>query len=257
MVVQIGGHGRPNAGVIMIAWSYSRLMDYEKCPQLFKFKVIDKLKEPSNAAMERGSMIHLLAETWLKAKTLKKVPTELKRVAPMLKTLKRLNAEAEAQWTLRPNFEGSTGWFAKDAWLRVKVDAQAMVTYQALKGVEELVIPPPQQPDAVSANGLWVVDWKTGRFRPETATRQLELYTLTALVMFPKVDFVVASLGYIDEGRPVHTLAQDRAVLTSLKRRWADNVAKLQKDTKFKATPGAPCNWCHFSKLKGGPCLAG
>lgn len=234
-----------------LAWSYSRWADYCKCPRLFKFKHLEKLKEPPNAAMERGILIHGLAENFLNAKTMRTVPKELARIKPILKLIKKLGAVAEDQWTLRPGFEGSTSWFAKDAWLRMKIDAHLPVTDEQLREQVDVEM------QEASGRGLWVLDWKTGRFRPETAQDQLELYALAALILYPKVEFVLATLGYTDEGRPVHALTQNRSMLTKMKARWVKKVEPMQKDTKFHATPGRQCTWCHFSKEKGGPCHAG
>ncbi len=46
------------------AWSFSRYGDYQKCPLMAKFKAIDKIKEPSNKYLKRGTAIHKEAELY-------------------------------------------------------------------------------------------------------------------------------------------------------------------------------------------------
>ena len=66
------------------SWSFSRYMDWRGCPAKAKYKHLDKLAEPPNAAMERGSMIHKLAEDYTLG-VLKRIPAELKAFADEFK----------------------------------------------------------------------------------------------------------------------------------------------------------------------------
>lgn len=238
------------------AWSYSRLMDYEKCPQLYKFKVIDKLPEPGSAAMERGGDIHKKAEACLNSKK-SKVPQELMRLAPEIKLLRTINAVAEDQWTFTHDFLGSTSWFGKDAWARLKIDAVAEIQFGLTSGIRELKVAGKSPGD--KDKGVWIVDWKTGKFRPEASVDQLELYILGAFLLRPDAKFALASLAFTDVGQLVHSFrARDPRGLSALKKKWIQRVEPLQKDQKFKATPSdAACYWCFFAKKKGGPCKFG
>lgn len=235
------------------AWSYSRLMDYEKCPQLFKFKVVDRLPEPGSAAMDRGSDIHKKGEVFLAAtKKGVKVPQEFMRLKQSITLLKKLGAVPEDQWTFTHNFKGTTSWFGKDAWARVKIDAVAELPAEDLGEVADLTA------QKVKGKGVWIMDWKTGQFRPEAAVDQLDLYVASAFILRPTASFALASLGYTDIGRSVHSLVvKTSKTVEALKKKWIARVAPLQKDTKFKATPGPACHWCFFHAKKGGPCKFG
>ena len=50
------------------SWSFSRWSCYSSCPYKAKLKFIDKLKEPGSPQMDRGTVIHELAEHYVKAK---------------------------------------------------------------------------------------------------------------------------------------------------------------------------------------------
>ena len=238
------------------AWSYSRLMDYEKCPQLYKFKVIDKLPEPGSAAMERGGDIHKKAEAYLNSRK-SKCPQELKRVEPELKALRRLGAVAEDQWTFTRDFAGSTSWFGKDAWARLKIDSVADIKFGDASSVRSLEVAGKAPSD--KQVGVWVVDWKTGKFRPEASVDQLELYVLGSFLLRPSAAFALASLAFTDVGQLVHSFVlRNPRTVSAMKAKWLKRVKPLQVETKFKPTPSdAACYWCFFSKKKGGPCKAG
>lgn len=238
------------------AWSYSRLMQYEKCPAAYKFQVIDKLPEPGSAAMERGSDIHKKAEACLNSKKMK-IPQELMRLKPEITLLRKINAVAEDQWTFTHDFLSSTSWFGKDAWARLKIDAVAELQFGMTDGIRELQVAGKSPAD--KSKGVWVVDWKTGKFRPEASVDQLELYVLGAFLLRPDATFALASLAFTDVGQLVHSFRlRDPRALSGLKKKWIARVEPLQKDTKFKATPSpSACFWCFYNKKKGGPCMAG
>lgn len=216
------------------AWSYSRLYDYERCPQLYKFKAIDKLPEPPNPAMDRGTRIHNLAEKAL-LKPKSKLPQELLRLKERFAQLRGAGAQPEQQWTLTYNFKASTSWFSKEAWCRLKVDAVV-----------------------VDGDKVEVVDWKTGQFKPEKSVDQVELYALGASVVHPVTKQVTCRLSYTDVGQEVPTIIQlTPAWVKKTKDKWVKRVAPLQKDKSFKPKPSPACNWCFFAKSKGGPCAHG
>lgn len=241
-----------------MAWSYSRLADYEKCPQLFKFKVIEKRPEPGNEYMDRGQRLHSLAEVAL-MKPRSKIPPDLKRVAEHIQLLRALKATPEAMLTFTDQLRGKTGWFDKDAWLRVKVDATARVTYE-----EALTQVAPEQVEQGQRGqlnrlspGRWVVDWKSGQFRPERSADQVDLYALGAFLDDPVAEFVIVSLIYVDFGRVTHAYYDSSAKqLERMKAKWLKRVAAMQADTRFKPRVGPQCTWCFFSNKKGGPCPA-
>lgn len=239
-----------------LAWSMSRLNDYEKCPQILKFKVIDRLKEPSNKAMERGSGIHSMAEAFINAGVKSpKVPKDLRLVETELRALKKLGAVPEEQWTFTKDFKDTTSWFGEAAWCRVKIDAVTELKVSDAPQVRMLEASVFEGMDP-SARGAWIVDWKTGQFRPEASVDQLELYTLSLFLLKPKAAFALSTLAYTDVGRLVHSFtANTPRAVAGLKKKWLKRVAPMQADVKLLATPSSrACHWCFFARKNGGPC---
>lgn len=239
------------------AWSYSRLSDYLQCPFKTKCKVIDKMKEPDSPAGKNGTRIHVLAAAWATNKVpaldrqteeyrsevtamLKKgkVPEEL---APFKKEFdalrKRQDIQVEAQWTFNVDWE-ITGWFDKDAWLRIKVDLHYLVQEKKGKKV---------------TTGVVIRDHKTGKQRADHDL-QRSLYALGAFLQYPDAEWVEASHWYLDPGLEGGPERWTRAQLPALQAEWLKRTHGLLNDTSFAPRPGAYCQWCVASKAKGGPC---
>lgn len=232
------------------AWSYSRYRDWFKCPAMAKYKHVDRIKEPGNAAMDRGSAVGLAAEKYIKGET--------RKLAPELQTYKALFNELRAQFKKRPSsmVVESTWAFTKDwdetrwddwknCWLRVKVDCGRLTDRTTMD----------------------VIDWKTGKFRQdevESYMEQLELYALAGLVLNETVELVIPRLVYLDLGR-IYPNGEDepqvrytRADIPKLKKTWDKRTRPMFADRKFAPRPNDKCRWCFYGqsgKANGGPGL--
>lgn len=223
------------------SWSFSRYGDYKKCPAAFKYKHLDKIKEPPNAAMQRGTDIHKLAEDFVKGTT-KKLPAELGLFKDEFAALKKQKVKfVEESWSFTQSW-GLTTWNDwNGCWLRVKLDV-------AYVHPEHNVLVP--------------IDYKTGKFRDDKNAEyelQLELYGLAGLVQQPDIEVASPRLWYLDEGKvyPDPTereIEYTQADVPRLKKVWMARVAPMFRDKTFKPTPGDHCRWCHYSKSKSGPC---
>ena len=218
------------------AWSISRLNTYSQCPFKFKLTAIDRIKEPSSPAMERGSAIHKEAELYLKG-DLTELPTSLALVAEEFEELKKLGAQSELEVTFTKDW-GITGWFDADAWCRIKIDAMAM-----------------------QDGTIRIIDFKTGKYKPddnEAYEQQLELYALAALTLYPDIAKVSAELLFVDSGNHVGTKQDSytHAMLPALRTKWEGKVSPMFVDTMFSPRLNQYCRWCHFRKENGGPCDA-
>lgn len=212
------------------AWSYSRYGVYEACPLKAKLLYIDKFKEETSAAMEKGKAVHAEIERYLKVPD-ERVPQSAVKLCADYEELKARKPYVELQVCFNKDWQ-PVDWFAKDAWCRIAIDAL----------VKE---------DAY----CWVVDHKTGKVR-DTYEPQLELYALAALLMFPTVETVDVSLLFVDAGKRLDGQQFTRADVDMLKAKWSDRVEAMLTDTEFPATPNMYCGYCAFRKSSGGPCVA-
>lgn len=226
------------------SWSFSRYSDYKTCPAKAAYKHLDKLPEPPNKAMMRGSAIHKMAEDYAKGLT-RVIPTELRHFSDDLELLAMWHKATperimvEESWAFTKEW-GTTTW---NDWtgchLRVKMDVAFY--------------------NNSSQTMLTVVDWKTGRmdeYKKAAYSEQMELYVLAAMKRHEHVEEVRPWLAYIDHGitYPEAAVVYTRDELAKLEAIWARRTAPMLSDTTFAPAPSEGCRWCHYRKANGGPC---
>lgn len=205
--------------------SYSRVSLFEKCPQQYEYKYIQKLREPKSEALANGNARHDECERYLKGE-IKRIPKTLVKIGPQLKRLKSLNALAEEWW----NFDNKWNWQTKPfQWLVAKADAYCAPL-----------------PDMIE-----ITDFKTGKKYPEHK-KQLHLYATCALSMF-ECSSVIARADYVDLGESL-VMEWGSDNLPAMQKSWNIRIARLEKAKTYKKNPGFYCKWCSFNTSKGGPC---
>jgi hypothetical protein len=215
------------------AWSYSRWQDYLKCPAFAKYKHFDKIREPGNKAMDRGTAIHKLAEKFARAKANVKLPVELECFEEEFREVQKTKLVlCEQEWAFTNKWD-STDWFSDAAWCRVKVD----LVY-------------------TQGKILKLRDHKTGKINP-AHDGQLSLYALAGLLKYPELDGVEVQNWYLDHGiiMPEKIKIYTHADVPALKKEWAAKVKPLLSDRRFSPKPSSACVYCFFSKGKNGPCI--
>lgn len=223
------------------SWSFSRFSTYRKCPQLAKYKFVDKLYEPGSPAMDRGSAIHKLAEDYItKGGVFPEEYTKVKEILLGLRKSFLRNPHAvavEQSWSFRKDWSETTWNDWNECWLRIKVDAAKFV----------------------APTRLVVIDWKTGKFRADDVAEyhdQLQLYALGGFLKYPEVTQIIAQLVYVDEGfsyPKIGTLFHRRQT-KELQAAWVVSTKSMLTDRMFPPTPSRACIWCHFRRSNGGPC---
>ncbi len=213
------------------AWSFSRYNLYDQCPARFKYKHIDKLPDPGSPAMERGKVIHKEGEEFLLNDGLP-VPDSFKLFEDQMEELASLDVFAEQQWGFNRAWH-PTGWFGKDTWLRVMLDA----------GVE------------YEDHTADVIDFKTGKKYGDNG-EQMELFALATFFRFRGTKEVVTRLWYVDSGdEDIETFTADQVI--PLRDKWTKKVQPMFNDTVFAPRPNDKCCWCPYSASAGGPCVYG
>lgn len=228
------------------AWSFSRYSTYKQCPLKAKLAYIDKITEPPNDAMARGSRIHDDAEAYIKGK-LPKMPIELKKFAKLFRRLKKQyqciisGMVVEDTWAFTKDWDQTTwnDWIR--CWVRIKLDCA----------------------EQTDGDTLVIRDWKTGKFREEMNedyVEQLELYALAAFLIYQHIKTVRPILVYLDLGIEYPPAGDDSLVFTredlpALKTKWEKRVAPMLADKSFAPRPNNKCHWCFYraaNKANGG-----
>lgn len=212
----------------LTSWSYSRFSVYDKCPAKAKYKFLDKLPDPGGPAMERGNVIHKLAENYTKG-LIKKLPPELKNFKDEFAELKKSKPMVEESWAFTKHWIKTVWNDWANCALRIKVDAACM-----------------------DGTDLHIIDHKTGKKR-DSYDEQLSLYAAPAPILFPKVKKIFTHLWFLDSGEVV-TNEYDAKQAPQLREEWDRRVQPMLNDTRFAPKPSHECRWCPFSKSKGGLC---
>lgn len=224
------------------AWSFSRYSDYKLCPLKARLKYIDKIKEPPNKAMARGAEIHDKIAEYINNQR-RRLPTGLHvRAQERIKALRKRNrndpVRVEEMWGFDAKWQ-SCAW---DDWencqLRVKIDAATIDS----------------DDDKPCAS---VIDWKTGKFRPnqqDEYEEQLSLYALAMIQKWPKLQRIHVGLVYVDTGDE-HWLEYTANQARSLRKEWDKKARAMLRAKSFPPRPNWSCQWCYFraaNKSEGG-----
>jgi len=229
-------------------WTASAEKDFETCPAKYRwsylFDVSDwkklgyKLAPSRNSPqMDRGTAIHQTCEDYLLDKiTLDQLHPEIsKQWRILLRGLKELGAIAEQMWEFDPDWNEWSVNNDYPLWLRMKIDAHYLL---------------PRRRDRLGA--ARVIDYKTGKMYASNR-EQMEIYALGTFAKFDDVEAVTTELWYFDQGE-IDEKTFKRSSISKLARKWEQRGNKVIEATSYPEKKNRFCNWCPFSKTKGGPC---
>lgn len=222
------------------SWSYSRLATWKQCPYKAKLLMIDKLQEPTNEAMQRGSDIHKKLENYM-GDGRKVVFKEMGPYKDYLKGIRQNRdkySEFHTEMQVAFNKElAQVDWFAWNAWLRAVID---------LYIVED---------DKKHAT---IIDYKTGR-RKNDHVDQADMYAAVFyLLNKDKFNDGILSIKFLYVDQPnISEMLEKTYTIKACElhlKRFVKLGTAMTNDKSFKATPSNMCKWCHFRKSNNGPC---
>ena len=204
------------------AWSYSALTSYETCPRRFQLtRVTKQVVEPQTTATLWGNKVHKALEDFANGK--KPLPEDMQEYGKFVRKIqsyegKRIVEERVAlDSKLRP-----TTWMAKDVWVRGIIDI----------GV-------------IGSERAYVLDWKTGKHRPDSD--QLKLFAALTFALYPWIETVVTGFIWLKAGKfdkEVFTRAQLPEIWNDFSPRLERLAVSHDKD-KWLPNPSGLCkNWC-------------
>lgn len=221
-------------------WSLSKLGTFTKCRRRFLYAYIQKLPEIRGAASSRGVDTHALIENYFKRGD--PLPPHLDKYTEWFSKLRSLEHYAENELAMRVGWLPCS-WEDPSAWWKGVLDLKVL-----------------QRPKA------WVFDWKTGKIYPDHED-QKELYSIATFVEHPDVDIIEAWHIYLDLDYKDTKKTYLREQLPTLIAKWnvklvpymqaLDRYVPAEAEMMFVANPTYLCDYCPFSKGKGGPCQFG
>lgn len=227
------------------SWSFTRVLDFERCPYYAYLKYALRIKEPqgelrvgqTEQANDRGTRVHQLADQYINSKT-DKLDSSLKQFSPEFLRLRwgmtQRKVTTEEEWGFDEDWN-IADW--RKAWHRSKLDAKYMVdAYRAV-----------------------VIDFKTGRKDGNEAKhgQQLQLYALDTCLRLPHVEEVTAEAWYLDTD-DMTSATYPRPVVMAFRKAWQNRGRKVTQARDFPANPNRfSCRYCMYGPWGSGDCQKG
>ena len=241
----------------LLKLSPSSATDFKSCPQLFKFRAIDRVPEPVSGAAARGSLVHAVLERLFAE------PPRMRTPQRAVDLLEALWAEVKEDPEFRPDGMADP---QEDAWLEesarllrnyFKLEDPRMlnasrlewwVEYELtdihLRGVIDRL---EERPD-----GTWVLtDYKTGRVPGEsrelTAFFGLRFYALVCWRAFGVMPREIRLVYLADPA--VLTLKPDERMLVAFERQMvalASAIRRAVDRDDWRTRPSPFCMSCSF-----------
>lgn len=243
------------SGLLPVRLSPSRASDYKTCPQLFKYRAIDRLPEPADIYSTKGTMIHAVLEHLFLAdpagRTIERARASMLEVWANLKAdpeyaALELDPEEEAAWLehgagLLENF-----FKLENPSVIVPHEMEWWVEYESkrtlLRGIIDRV--------EIMPDGEWVLsDYKTGRSPSESYALGsffgLKFYALVCWRSFGKMPKL---LRLIHLKKPeVISLVPTAQMLTGMERQLdalAQAILRAHEKDDWRPRVGNLCSWC-------------
>jgi putative RecB family exonuclease len=239
----------------LVPLSPSRASDYKTCPQLFKFRAIDRLPEPADIYSTKGTLVHAVLERlylldpdkrtleWA-ASTILEVWEDLKECEEYASL--QLSPEEEASW-LREGLNLLANYFKMEDPTKVMPEqmewwVEHETKNSLLRGIIDRV--------EVMPDGEWILsDYKTGRAPSESYALGsffgLKFYALVCWRTFGKLP---KQLRLIHLKEPqVITLIPTLQMLQALERQLdaiAEAIRRAQDRNDWRPRPNNACSWC-------------
>ncbi len=244
---------QPQPGLVPL--SPSRASDYKTCPQLFKFRAIDRLPEPADIYSTKGTLVHAVLERLYLLdpddRTLEWATSTITEIWDDLKSCEEyasleLDPDEEASW-LGEGLKLVANYFKMEDPTKVMpYEMEWWVEHETerslLRGIIDRV--------EIMPDGEWVLsDYKTGRAPSESYALGsffgLKFYALVCWRTFGKMP---KQLRLIHLKEPeVITLVPTPQMLRALERQLdaiAEAILRAHERNDWRPRPSNMCSWC-------------
>lgn len=203
----------------MPAWSISALKDFETCPRRYHEVRVQKLWPDDSDHLSTGREVHAALER--RAIAGEPLPPAHANVEPFFRALDALpDVRIYAERKIALDTELSeVEWHAPSSWVRTIIDLAVI-----------------KEPDAL------VIDWKTGKKRPDHS--QLELGALCLFAVEPSIETVTTTYVWLTarEIDPPRLYRRDQCA--QLWTRWRTRVVPLMEAWASGHWPEQPSGLC-------------
>ena len=239
--------------------SPSRVTEFNNCPALYKYRVIDRLPEPPSIDAERGTLIHTVLEDLFDSPSTSR---NLEMAASLVPS--RWADQKESKPELAALIPNEKEWIDRvEALLKNYFELEDPSTFDAtfrelhleLNISEELYLHGyVDRLDVASTGEVRIVDYKTGKSPKagweEKALFQLRIYAL----LYWKEHGVIPKLLkliYLGDSKLVQSAPTEKDLLAAEKLLMNTAAAMLTaiETEHFTPKPSRLCDWCYFKTI--------
>ena len=159
------------------SWSFSAINDFDTCPNQYAAKrYYETVKFEDTVATIWGTRVHDAAEHRLGPKKVPLTDDMPKTLETFCRVLEGQVGELTPEAEITYNLDGEiTGWFAKDAWARCKIDVLIL-----------------------DGDTAYIYDWKTGK--KKDSLLQLQIFMWFVAHKYPHIENFKTRFIWLKEG---------------------------------------------------------
>jgi putative RecB family exonuclease len=247
------------ASVTSIRLSPSRVSEFNNCPRLYKYRVIELLPEPPSIDAERGTLIHTILEDLFDLPAEERNHQSATAMAPS-----RWKDQIEAKPELANLVLNEKEWLdrvealLKNYFLLEKPESfeathremhleQDLTTEVYLHGYVDRI-------DVAPTGEVRIVDYKSGKSpKPgweEKALFQLRVYALLYWRLHGVIPALLV-LHYLGDARTVKSSPKEAELISTEKKLLAiaDEIIEAIEKDHFPPKASRLCDWCFFKSI--------
>ena len=228
-------------------YSFSRISKWTQCPRAFKYHYIDKIGEwKTSIALDRGKFIHCLLEFDGDMEKVK-ASDDFRRVKKS--GFMAPNDYKECIQIYKEFRDGKIG-----QWIKQKTQ---MFNELPIAIDKSLKVVPYDDPSVIfrgfidkvirDENTLILIDYKTGKYKPDMKWDQLLYYGIALFNSMP-FDKIVLINAFV-EHQKINKETIYRGDIKRYQKALLTNIKNIEDDIVFPKNETALCDWCEFQDI--------
>jgi len=242
-----------------IRLSPSRVNDFNNCPQLYKYRVVDQLPEAISLDAERGTLVHAVLHDLFEFPAAERTMTAALGILP-----KNWQTQLEEKPELKSLVTNEKEWMDRvEALLQTYFSLEEPSAFEPTHREIHVEI---DLADSVYLHGyidrldiaptgeVRIIDYKTGKSpKPgweEKALFQLRVY---AFIYWRNTGVLprLLQLIYLGDGQLIRNTPMELDLLSTEKKlaNVADQILLSHANNRWPAKPSRLCDWCSFKPI--------